>query len=149
MNLEHYQYQTSADFLEYEFESTGPKGTVIKLVRFEKIPNRIPTTYNLGFGDLDPITGMVNDLVETNNDDRDIVLATVVSTIISFTNIYKDCLIYSEGSTLSRTRLYRICITKYIDEINQDFEVWGFIDNQFVVFQPNVNYEGFLVKRKY
>ena len=39
-------------------------------------------------------------------------------------------------------------ITRLWDEISMDFEVHGVIDNISYEFQKNVNYEGFLVKRK-
>jgi hypothetical protein len=149
MNLEHYEYKASADFSSYVFFSEGPKGKIKKVVTFAKIPNIDITVFALAFGDLDPETGGVNDKITTNNGDRDIVLATVANTVIAFCNTSGNHFIFAEGSTKSRTRLYRICISKYLDEITQDFEVFGVINDQYFVFQKNVDYDGFLVKRKF
>lgn len=47
-----------------------------------------------------------------------------------------------------RTRLYQIGIAGLLTEINKDFEVYGFVNGKWQIFQKNVNYEAFLVKRK-
>lgn len=47
---EKYLYNTNSTFLDYEFESTGPKGVIQKVARFQEIEHNI---YNFGFGDLD------------------------------------------------------------------------------------------------
>ncbi len=53
-----------------------------------------PTIYNLAFGDVDPHTGIVSDIVITDNQDRDKVLATVANTIHAFCNHYGNHYIY-------------------------------------------------------
>jgi hypothetical protein len=148
MNLEHYQYQTSADFTSYFFFSEGPKGKIRKVVTFAEMPFFPSTTYAIGFGDIDPESGIVLDNVITNNGDTVIVLTTVANIVIAFSKRYGNNYIFAEGSTPSRTRLYRICISKYLAVISRDFDVWGYRNSQFVVFQQNVDYQGFLVKRK-
>jgi len=52
------------------------------------------------------------------------------------------------GSTKARTRLYRIGITKYISEVNEDFELLGERNNDWELLQINVEYDGFLIRRK-
>lgn len=52
------------------------------------------------------------------------------------------------GSTKARTRLYRMGITKYITEVEKDFEVLGMRDNGWHPFKKGEDYEAFLVKRK-
>lgn len=98
MDLPHYEYLTN-DFQDYEFYSHGPKGRIKKLVRFTKIQEE-PVIYNLAFGDADPETDMMNDQVTTNNEDRDIVLATVANTVNDFCDNYGDHFIYAKGSHL-------------------------------------------------
>ncbi len=44
--------------------------------------------------------------VVSNNEHRDIVLATVANTIAEFCNHYGYHYIYAKGSTTARTRLY-------------------------------------------
>jgi len=39
-------------------------------------------------------------------------------------------------------------ITKFLSEVNETFEVLGERNNDWEVFQKNVEYESFLVRRK-
>ena len=146
MQLDRYTSFTT-DYQDYEFYSDGPKGRIKKTVMFTKAQDD-PTVYNLAFGDVDPHTGIVSDIVTTDNKDRDKVLTTVANTIHAFCNHYGNYYIYARGSTPARTRLYQMSIIMLWDEISIDFEVHGVIDNISYEFQKNVNYEGFLVKRK-
>jgi hypothetical protein len=147
MNLECYSYFSNNNFLDYEFYSDGPKGKVKKVVRFMKVFED-SDIYNLAFGDVTEGNGNVDDSIITNNQDRDMVLATVANTIIDFTNHYGDRYIYAEGSTPARTRLYQMGIANLWEEISIDFEVYGLIDDVWHKFQRNVNYDAFLVKKK-
>ena len=104
--------------------------------------------YNLGFGDKNIDTGEMDDMVISNNGDGEKVLATVVATLYAFTEKYKNAIVYAKGSTKSRTRLYKIGITKYLDEVKEDFEIYGQLDEKWEKFQKNRNYQAFLTKRK-
>jgi hypothetical protein len=146
MNLERYPYFT-CDFKDYVFFSEGPKGRIKKVVRFTKIRDN-PDVYNLGFGDEHQNTGKLDSRVVTNNEDRDIVLATVAITVIEFSNHYGKHYIYIEGSTPARTRLYQIGMSAFLDEISIDFDILGSKNGALFKFQKNVNYDSFLVKRK-
>jgi hypothetical protein len=53
MNVEHYSIQSDSSFLIYKFQSIGPKGTIRKIVQFQKIENIAENIYNLLFGDWD------------------------------------------------------------------------------------------------
>lgn len=147
MNLERYPYYAKLDYYEYFFYSDGPKGTIKKVVKFVKASDN-PVVFNLGFGDEDPLSGEVSDLNVTDNKDRDIVLATVASTINDFCECYGNNYIYAQGSTLARTRLYQMGIARLLEEIVVDFEIFGLKDGGFEIFQQNVNYKAFLVKRR-
>jgi hypothetical protein len=147
MNLERYPYLRSHDYLDYEFYSEGPKGKIKKVVMFTKMQDE-PTIYNLAFGDEDPVTGIVNDLVTTDNNDRDIVLATVAYTINDFCDHYGNHYIYAKGSTLARTRLYQMSLSNLLGEISIDFDAFGLIGTVIYRFRKNVNYDALLVKRK-
>jgi hypothetical protein len=146
MHLNRYDSYTT-DFQSYEFYSEGPKGRVKKTVLFEKAQDN-PIIYNLGFGDVDPETGLVSDTIRTDNKDRDKVLATVADTIHIFCDHYGNHYIYARGSTPVRTRLYQMSICRLWEEISTDFIVYGVINGIAMDFQKNVNYDGFLVKRK-
>ncbi|MFI5136505.1 MAG: DUF6934 family protein [Sphingobacteriales bacterium] len=147
MNLERYSYSTSNDFQRYSFYSEGPKGKIKKTVVYSKIQEG-PVIYNLAFGDEDPFTGQINDITITNNEDRDIVLATVANTIHAFIKRHGNHFIFAKGSTRSRTRLYQMSIARLMDEISMDFDVFGVVGNDVSRFKPNVNYDAFLIKRK-
>lgn len=120
--------------------------------RFQKIVQYTPTNYkdlyNIGFGDKNIETGEIDDTIISNNGDSDNVLATVVATLFAFIDKHKQAMVYATGSTKSRTRLYRMGITKYLDEIKEDFEIFGELENGWKEFQIDVEYEAFLVKLK-
>ena len=104
--------------------------------------------YNLGFGDKNAETGEIDDNVISNNGDSEKVLATVVSTLYAFTDKHEDAMIYATGSSKSRTRLYRMGITKYLGEVENDYEIYGEKEDGWEEFKKNIDYEAFLVKRK-
>ena len=145
MQLPRYQYKTNNSFLDYEFISIGPKGSIKKIIRFTQINSSV---YNIGFGDLDEETGEISDITVTNNNDSRKVLATVAAAIHDFTIQYAGAWIIAKGSTLSRTRLYRIGITNHLKEIIADFEVYGMIDAQWELFELRRDYQAFLIRRK-
>jgi hypothetical protein len=144
MNLDRYLYSTNNTYLDYEFDSVGPKGVIKKVVRLSKIGDGI---YNLGFGDLNERTSEIYDSVATNNADTEKVLATVAMIAYEFTSVYQGALIYVEGVTPARTRLYQINISKYWEEINKIFEIQGLRNNKWELFRKNVNYDAFLARR--
>lgn len=146
MILPKYPLSSSDQLMTFEFTSEGKLGRVAKLVAYQ--PTNLKGVFNLAFGDKNADTGQINDRIITDNGDRDKVLATVASTVYAFTDKYPDSWIYLTGSTKSRTRLYRMGIAKFFEELNQDFEVYGQINDNWEKFKPDTEFEGFLVKRK-
>ena len=146
MKLPKYPLASSDKMMTFEFISEGSKGLIHKLVRYQ--PTNLKDVYNLAFGDKDHATGNIDDTVISNNADSEKVLATVVATIYAFTDKYPDVWIYATGSTKSRTRLYRMGISKFLSEVDEDFEVLGELNDNWDIFRKNVEYEGFLVRRK-
>jgi hypothetical protein len=58
-------------------------------------------------------------------------------------------MIFATGSTVARTRLYRIGISNNLDAIRVDFEIFGLTkDKNWVQFEKRKDFEAFLVKRK-
>ena len=147
MELDKYELKSGERLEVYEFISVGPNGRITKLVQYT--PTNYKDLYNLGFGDKNAETGDIDDNVISNNGDSEKVLATVVATLYAFTDAYRDALVYATGSTKSRTRLYRMGITKYFEEGRSDFEIYGEIIDGWEEFKRDVDYEAFLVKRKY
>ena len=146
MNLLQYKTNPDEDLHSFSFISEGKNGKIEKVIRYEKITDDV---FNLGFGDKDPITGKINDKVVTNNGDTEKVLATVVSTVFTFTERNPNAYIYATGSNHVRNRLYRRGITKYLSEALDTFAIYGMLPNQeFEIFNPNTDYVGFLLHLK-
>jgi len=77
------------------------------------------------------------------------VLGTVVAALYAFFEKNPEALVYATGSTLTRTRLYRIGITKFYDEIQNDFHLFGQIGQKLYTFEVGKEYDGFLSRRKF
>ncbi len=141
-----YPLKADRDLIVFDFTSVGPKGSISKLIEFKE--TNLHQFYNLAFGDKDISTGKINDKVVSNNQDTEKVLATIVAAVYAFTEKYPDAWVYATGSTPSRTRLYRMGISKYFHEVEKDFEIFGELSDSWVVFQKGIDYNGFVVKRK-
>lgn len=146
MNNPKYQLTAEQNLTIFNFISEGPKGKITKLIEIKE--TNLKDFYNLAFGDKDQETGKINDSVVTNNNDTEKVLATVVSAVYAFTDINPEVWVYATGSTKSRTRLYRMGINKYLNEIENDFEIYGELKNNWCIFDKTTDFEGFVVKRK-
>ena len=146
MNLPRYEYATEGDYKLFKFTSEGPKGSIAKLVVYTETNKE--NVYNLAFGDYDEETETVDDKSITDNKDSRKVLATVASTLYVFTEKYADAWVYATGSNHARTRLYRMGITLNLEEILEDFEVFGLKENVWYEFEKGIDYEAFLVKRR-
>ncbi|MCP1381692.1 DUF6934 family protein [Runella salmonicolor] len=146
MKLPKYPLASSDRMMTFEFVSEGKKGLIHKLVKYQ--PTNLKGLYNLAFGDKAPETGEIDDKVISNNGDSEKVLATVVATVYAFTDKYPDAWVYATGSTKARTRLYRMGISKFFDEVSSDFEILGELNDDWETFKTDVEYEGFLVRRK-
>jgi uncharacterized protein DUF6934 len=146
MNLERYQLKAEESLMIFEFTSLGPKGSIPKLIKYSE--TNLKDLYNLAFGDKDLVSGDINDLAISNNGDSEKVLATVVATVYAFTDMHPEAWIYAMGSTSARTRLYRIGITKYLDQIVKDFQLYGLHNDEWELFEKRTGYDAFLAKRK-
>lgn len=147
MKVEKYALESGTDLNVFEFVSEGPKGSIRKIIYFQMIYEW--GLYNLAFGDKDPTTGEMDDLAVSNNGDREKVLATVVTALYTFFERHPDAYVYAKGSTAARTRLYRMGITKYYNEMVADFQLFGEVDEAFYKFEIGKNYDGFLAMRKF
>jgi hypothetical protein len=129
----------------YEFLSSGPKGTIKKVVQYILIGGGV---YNLAFGDWDERTQSIRDDVRTNNEDRDKVLTTVAFTVFDFMKYHPSAIILAEGSTPARTRLYQMGISDNWAEIEQLFDVQGYYNEYWEPFRKGRNYKAFSLKTK-
>lgn len=141
-----YAFQIDVDVKTFEFISEGPNGQFKKAVQY--LETTTAGLYNLGFGVKNELTNEIDDQIITNNGDSQKILATVAKTLFLFTDQYPDALVMATGSTLARTRLYRMGITNNLLLIEKDFFVFGFKEGKWVKFEKNGPYDAFLVMRK-
>lgn len=146
MKLSKYPLASGEKLQTFEFISEGPKGFIHKLVQYS--PTNIKGVYNLAFGDKDPLTGEIDDTAISNNGDSEKVLATVVSSVYAFTDRYPGTWIYATGSSRARTRLYQMGISKYLDEVIDDFEILGERNDDWEEFEKGNAYDGFFNQEK-
>ena len=143
MRYETYLLETRESMMTFEFISKGPKGSVKKRVQYTKFKQG--NFYNLAFGDVNK-NNDIDDKTVTHNNDTHKVLATVAKTVYTFLEKYPNAAIYVKGSTFARTRLYRMIISNNLEEINEQFKVFGFFDDKgWVVYEKNNDYSAFLV----
>lgn len=145
MVYDSYQLKNAPDFLTFEFVSVGSNGNVRKAVRYAELSKGL---YNLGFGDKDPLTGDIDDLAVTNNNDTRKVLMTVAATLYLFMDRYPYATVLITGSTASRTRLYRMGISNNLQAIEEAFVIFGFAEKSWELCRKNGPYQAFLVQRK-
>jgi hypothetical protein len=146
MKLAKYQLKSTDKLSSYEFISEGPKGLITKRIQFTLI-NR-EGVYNLAFGDKDHLNGDIDDLAISNNGDSEKILATVIGAVYAFCDKNPNAWILATGSTASRTRLYQIGITKYYEDLTEEFDIYGQVEDDWELFEFGKNYSAFLAKRK-
>ncbi|SDE98510.1 hypothetical protein SAMN04487996_108124 [Dyadobacter soli] len=140
-----YPFEISVDGLIYKFESISTKRTIVKTVSFERIGNS--NVFNVAL--LGPLAnGAFSDQVESRNGDLQTVLATVFQIICDFLNQFPDSIVSFRGSDTRRHRLYRIAISRELDNVTGKYEIYGTTASQeVVVFTPNVDYEHYFIKK--
>lgn len=146
MKLDRYELQAGRNLNTFEFLSEGSKGKIVKLIQFQQM--NLPNLYNLAFGDINLLTGQLDDKIITDNGDSEKVLATIVASVYAFTGHYPDAWIFATGSTTTRTRLYRMGINKYFDIVDEDFDIMGEQQSEWEWYKKGKDYQAFAVHRK-
>ena len=145
MNSDIYPTQASTNFIAYDFISKGRKGEIRKGVRYTQ--TGFTDIWNLAFGDINADTGDMDDSIVSNNGDSEKVLATVARTCVKFTDHFPGTMIFAIGSTPSRTRLYQMGISRYLNQILELFTIKGLLENSWQEFEKDINYKALLIKR--
>jgi len=148
MHLPYYQLTIGKSKSIFEFTSQGPKGDIPKIIVFSKISDN--GLYNLAFGDYNVLTGQVNDKVVSNNLDSEKILATIIQSLYIFFNKYPKSIVIARGSTKSRTRLYRMGISKFHEQVSDVFYIMGKETevSNWEEFELNKEYISFAVQLK-
>jgi hypothetical protein len=131
------------------FFSEGPNGrfelrTFITRVKHD--PRQ--ELFNVGFGVWDQEEQNINDKFTTRNADMHRILSTIAIIALDFLRRNPFAYLYAEGSTAARTRLYQLEISKILDEMPDDLQLYGLIkedDIGFVKFSRGINFDGFLL----
>ncbi|MCF0061240.1 hypothetical protein MUK70_18530 [Dyadobacter chenwenxiniae] len=145
MQYEAYPFIYNAENTRFQFQSIGRRGVFEKVVFITPISDEV---YNLSLVDYNVASGEYSDQTITDNGDMPEVLATVLKAIEAFLDTQPDKAIYFEGSSFTRTRLYQIAITKVFDHDKSQFLIFGRKGETWLLFEPNVNFEGFLIRKK-
>ncbi len=127
------------------FYSHGSKGAILKRVVFSE--TELDNVYNLAFGSVDE-NNEIDDSTISNNGDRDKVLATIVSIIKEYTEKYPERWIIFRGNTRARNRLYRMAVGLNLEELSENFLIYGYSNGAIIPFAKNMNTPTFLIKRK-
>jgi hypothetical protein len=141
-----YTFKSAASYMYFEFVSEGIKGRITKLVKYTKYGDS--GVYTLAFGDKIGDSNSIDDKVISGNGDGEKVLATVAATLFKFMEVYPKASVYARGSNLVRTRLYRIRLSNILGEINEEFEVLGFFEGDWEIFEKNRDYSAFLITKR-
>lgn len=147
MDYDRYEFIKGPSEFEYEFYSVGPKGTIKKIVRFQKF-NDWEMNYNISFTDWNEVTGQKSDDTVTNNGDKDKVLTTVGAIAVDFVATHPNLEIIAMGRTISRVRLYQMGITRIIDKLDPKFAIEGWNNEEWKSFEKGLKYEAFKLKIK-
>ena len=100
------------------------------------------------FGDVGTDGDELNDLTVSANGDAGQVLATVVAATRLFLADHPDALIYAEGSTPTRTRLYRMGLTRFWTDMQTEVRLFGLLGDELEQFEPGRPYRAFIAQRK-
>lgn len=176
-NVETYPLEEDEEKKKFSFQSIG-KEDIIKTVEYTFLQDfGIGGLYNLGFGDFDPATGLVDDDDNSNNDDIYTVLGTVLSTVPKFfadnpydtitvqgsdsgpvfvqhckqTCVNKRCVGTTCRKEGRRIRTYRYFVDKNYEELNKTYSFFGYIRalKRRVPYQAHVKYDAVFVSKRY
>lgn len=133
-----YPYLTSGKKTQVAFQSLGPKGIVIKIIRFEHVKDNC---WNLGFGDYKH--GKIETSRLTNNGDVVKVLATVAAAILTFLEEYPDRIVQIMPIDEKRKRLFNLVFSRIWEQIQEKVRIIGLKENRRGDFSPGKFYDSF------
>ena len=141
-----YSLETINTGLEFTFLSTGPKGPIKKYILFKPMET-VAGVFTMGFGDISP-GGVLSDQVVSNNRDLNLVVGALLLSINLFFEHHPDKSLFIIGNTPSRTRLYRIIISRNLPAIRNKFRIYGLEGAEWQDFAQNRPYEAYLIQLK-
>ncbi|MCF0053884.1 hypothetical protein LXM25_27670 [Dyadobacter sp. LJ53] len=143
MNEPFYDFTVLDEAHRYDFLSIG-RTAIHKAIVYSS--TSIPNLYSLMLADVEP-NGELNVYSISNNGDMRHILATVYQTIVHFFDLHPNATIAFTGSSSSRVRLYRSGISIYINQLRENFQVFGIRSDASKpeTFQPGNDYTYFVI----
>jgi hypothetical protein len=143
-----YKIDTFQDGLYHFFDSIDEGLTTQKVVAFKQSEEN-DLLYSLVFGNVGDNGEIDVHSTNASNENMKIILGTVISTIEIFFKHHPDRIITFTGSTPARTRLYRAVISKFIDNQELSYNIYGFsTDGKVEIFQKHESYIGYFIQKK-
>ncbi len=121
-------YSSDYQKFVYTFHSEGLKGTITKVVEFERIRVAKWHLYNCAFGDFEPESLQINDSVLSDNGDVFRVMETLVEIVRDFLAQQAHFMVYIFGTDVRRLHLYQYLIAKKIKKLAQECIFYGGFD---------------------
>jgi hypothetical protein len=143
MIRESYPLISSNDQTIFNFTSIGSKGNIQKIITFSVIGDNL---WNLGFGDASK-TGW-SDSAISNNGDIFKVMETIAQAAIIFTASFPERQLIINPVDSKRKALYNTIFKRKHQEILELFKITGILNNNLKNYDPNVNFDMFLIARK-
>lgn len=137
-----YPSKSNQEKTAFLFESTGPKGKILKFVLLEDLGDM----FNLAFGDV--VKGQLIDSVTSNNQDIVTILNTVAKCVYEFLELNPGSLIRIDPYDEKRKRLYNTIFQRKYQEIEARFEIRAVVDDIMQKYNPAKTYDYFLLKHK-
>jgi hypothetical protein len=103
--------------------------------------------YNLAFGDFQHQNEILDDLIVSDNQDTAKILAAVASTLFDFFQHYEGTIVFAQGCTHSRNRIYRRYLSQFLDIITENFMLLGELDGEVERFQKGKDYTSFYINK--
>lgn len=143
MNDPFYEFDVLEEAHRFDFLSIG-RTAIHKAIVYSATP--VTNVYSLMLADVEH-DGELNVYSISNNGDMRYVLATVYQTLIHFLDLHPNAIVAFTGSTSSRTRLYRSCLSIYLDQLQKNYRVLGQRKNapEPEIFKPGTDYEYFVI----
>lgn len=146
MDESQYTFENPITEIRYDFKSISREKEVNKRVIFTT--SDFQNVYNLALVDVLE-DGRLSDITESRNKDMKTILATVMGIIINFLEANPDKIIAFKGSDERRQRLYRLLISRDLNELEKEFVILGISsEGESEPFQSNRLYDYFVILKR-
>jgi hypothetical protein len=140
-----YNFNSTNDFLIYEFTSSG-KTLINRVVVFSE--TEFKNIYNLGQGIKttdDDGTFYVDYDTETNNNDMKELFSTIFKIILMFNINHPNNIIYIKGNTYQKIKIYNFLLSRHKNKINKKFYLYGIINGDMIHFNKYQDFESIVL----